>query len=81
MTPCVLAVGRSLKALYFVDASSQSSISQYEWKFQAEREGKYSLQWCGDGMSNTNIVLRFDGENLNVNGQGEMFLSTFDRAA
>ena len=79
MTPRVLAVGRSSKALYFVDASSQSSISQYEWKFQAEHEGKYSLQWCGDGSS-TSIVLRFDGENLNVNGRGEMFLSTFDRA-
>ena len=80
MAPRVLAVGGSSKvhSLYFADASS-SSISQYEWMFQADHEGKYSIQWCGDGC-NTNFVLRFGGENLNVNGNGEIFLSTFDRA-
>jgi len=68
--------------LYFSDMKSQPIPgSNYEWCFTAnntaaKNSGRYSIRWCRD----LNIALRFDGDRLNVDGEGELFLSTFDKA-
>lgn len=65
--------------LYFSDVNSQP-LSKYEWCFTADNSttnsGRYSIRWCGD----RNIALRYDGDRLSVSGEGELFLSTFDKA-
>ena len=65
--------------LYFSDVNSQA-LRKYEWCFNADKSvtnsGRYSIRWCGD----RNIALRYDGDRLSVSGEGELFLSTFDKA-
>lgn len=79
LTPYALTVDQDTVEgymLYFSNDNSQP-ISKYEWCFTADKKrSRYSIRWCGD----QNIALRFDGDRLSVSGEGELFLSTFDKA-